>query len=67
MTKLNYEILLTSNSLNNYINYCLTTSSYKIIPLLKLNPTINLIHEIMSLGNISNKVCIRNGPTINLI
>jgi hypothetical protein len=28
MTKLNYEILLISKSLNNYIDYCLTTSSY---------------------------------------
>jgi hypothetical protein len=28
MTKLNYEILLTSKLLNNYIDYCLTTSSY---------------------------------------
>jgi hypothetical protein len=28
MTKLNYEILLTNKSLNNYIDYCLTTSNY---------------------------------------
>jgi hypothetical protein len=28
MTKLNYEILLTNKSLNNYIDYYLTTSSY---------------------------------------
>jgi hypothetical protein len=43
MIKLNYEILLTSKSLNNYVDYCLTTLSY-IIPKLIMDFILGIIY-----------------------